>query len=316
MSYHIGVDVGGTNAKFYLFAGRETLFGPLPVKTQDVERYDELLERFQATIDVVVSSEKVRPEEVESVNWGIPGTLHVEENRVIQCPNLSVLDGTRFVLDMEERLGKNLSIRAPNAMDNDANCFALGAYETLELRGSAVAFIFGTGVGGGIVDEKGRLFSGFEASAGEFGRMPYNLQRTYEDLCSGRSLECTLADGRKVDGKELFRLVLRRDSVADATAREFVTKNVASLVRVVDAMYKPDNFIFGGSVSNVIAHYFEDLKKVVWETGRTPELYVCTDPGVNAYGASLLYRNRQRSLTPSKILMPEVGSRGSVKEAR
>ena len=61
-------------------------------------------------------------------------------------------------------------------LENDARCFALGAYETLPAKPKMfLGIIIGTGVGGGVVID-GKISQGENFSAGEIGHIEVNGQ--------------------------------------------------------------------------------------------------------------------------------------------
>jgi fructokinase len=103
--------------------------------------------------------------------YRIPGALSLATGR-IKNANSTCLIGRPFKQDLEAVLGREIR------MANDANCFALSEATDGAGRGARVVFgvILGTGVGGGIVVD-GRVLTGPNAIAGEWGHNPLPLPR-------------------------------------------------------------------------------------------------------------------------------------------
>src|SRR5687768_18252270 len=96
----------------------------------------------------------------------MPGALsHV--TGLVKNANSTWLNGKPLKQDLEKALGREVRLQ------NDANCFALSEAVDGAGKGARVVFgvILGTGVGGGIVVD-GRVITGADAIAGEWGHNP------------------------------------------------------------------------------------------------------------------------------------------------
>lgn len=308
--YTIGVDVGGTKAHFVLVKDGRMVQERTMKTPRDLE-YNKMLSLFDSHgIEPMVEKEGISYNDIYAIGWGVPGTVDEDARQIIECPNLPEFNRTYFQRDMEEVTLRQKPI--PNYVDNDANCFAVGAYRQLGLERKyrhAVGVITGTGVGAGIIINRS-LHSGLHTSAGEIGKVELHGGKTIEDLCSGRALNVDI-DGTRIDGAGLYELIQRGNGKAQRVGRKFVAGNIVDLVNAVVDFYNPEAIIFGGSVSNITEFYRQELQAALHHTlqKKVPALYFCKDHSVNALGASYLHEGQgTKTLVPS-IPLP-------VKEAR
>ena len=116
---------------------------------------------------------------------------------------------------LKEILENDFSV--PVAVNNDANCFALGAWRYGEGKGTQnmVGLTIGTGIGAGIIID-GKLYNGVNTGAGEIGSLPY-LDADYEFYCSSRFFSKLHGD----TGANFAKLALAGDKEALAVWQEF-----------------------------------------------------------------------------------------------
>ncbi len=96
---------------------------------------------------------------------------------VMNIPSWKIVPLKRW---MEDRY------KVPVAINNDANCFALGEFYFGKGRGcnSMIGLTIGTGLGSGIIINQ-KLYAGKNGGAGEFGMIDY-LDKFYEYYASGQ----------------------------------------------------------------------------------------------------------------------------------
>lgn len=164
----IGIDLGGTNIKGALVneKGESLLFSE--VLTEAHKGRGHVLEkRLLPFIESL--KEKAREYEIEPVllGLGVASPLDPWEGVVYHPPNLPGWGVFPLLSFLRERLG------LPVVMDNDANLFTLGEWkwgaggETSPLLGLTL----GTGIGGGIVFDQGRIWHGRDGCGGELGHI-------------------------------------------------------------------------------------------------------------------------------------------------
>ena len=234
--HRIGVDLGGTKIELLALdaAGREAFRKRVPTPQGDYEA------TVAAVATLVLECEEQLGEN-GTVGIGIPGALSLATG-LVKNANSTCLIGHDLKRDMESALQREIRIA------NDANCFALSEATDGAGRGARVVFgvILGTGVGGGIVVE-GRVLTGPNAIAGEWGHNPLPLPRK-EDL--------PLADcycGRKgcieayLSGPALARDGGAESEAAMARYEERLARALAGVVNILD----PEVIVLGGGISNI-----------------------------------------------------------------
>ena len=234
--HRIGVDLGGTKIELLALdaTGREAFRKRVPTPQGD---YAATVAAVAALVFECEGLLGGKP----TVGIGIPGALSLATG-LVKNANSTCLIAHDLKRDMENALQREIRIA------NDANCFALSEATDGAGRGARVVFgvILGTGVGGGIVVE-GRVLTGPNSIAGEWGHNPLPLPRM-EDL--------PLADcycGRKgcieayLSGPALARDGGAESEAAMARYEERLARALAGVVNILD----PDVIVLGGGISNL-----------------------------------------------------------------
>jgi fructokinase len=250
MGLRIGIDLGGTKIEALALdaAGREVIRKRIPSPRGD----------YAATISAI--SSLVSEVGEGSVGIGIPGALS-QVTGLVKNANSTWLIGQPLKEDLEEALGR------PVKLENDANCFALSEATDGAGKGAAVVFgvILGTGVGGGIV-VNGKVLSGANAIAGEWGHNPLPLPspqdlplpRCYcgragciETYLSGPGLarDHELRTGRRLPPEEIV-------SLGDQSLERYVERLARALASVINLL-DPEVIVLGGGMSKVGRLYTE-----------------------------------------------------------
>src|SRR5512138_1660520 len=149
----IGIDVGGTKIEALV----------LDPQGREVFRKRVLTPRgdYDATVSTIATLVEECGE--GTVGIGIPGALS-RLTGLVKNANSTWLIGRPLKRDLEAAIGREVRL------ENDANCFTLSEASDGAGAGARVVFgvILGTGVGGGIVVDRGVLH-GANAIAGEWG---------------------------------------------------------------------------------------------------------------------------------------------------
>jgi glucokinase len=144
----------------------------------------------------------------------------------------------------------------PVAINNDANCFALGEHRFGAGQGhdAMIGLILGTGFAGGIIMD-GALYSGHNCGAGEFGTMPYR-DSILEHYCAGLFFQRTYG----ISGFEAFQRAEAGDAEAQAMFAE-MGQHLGRGLQMVLYAYDPSFIVFGGSVR----HAFPYFSAAMWD---------------------------------------------------
>lgn len=164
-SYHLGIDLGGTKILAGVFNSRLELLGKAKKSTKAGRGLEAVVERIACCAWEAIDECDLQPNQIGGVGIGAPGATDPESGRVIFAPNLRWRD-----VPLKAMLQKHLNL--PVFIENDCNIQALGVHQA-ELDGKPrhlVGIFLGTGIGAGLILD-GRLFSGFNRTAGEIGHM-------------------------------------------------------------------------------------------------------------------------------------------------
>jgi fructokinase len=256
----IGIDLGGTKIEGIALAanGRELARQRLAAPRHD---YDATLR----TIAELVAALERETGETGTVGVGMPGTLSPATGLVMNA-NSTWLNGRAFDRDLETLLGRELRCA------NDANCFALSEATDGAAQRAAVVFgvIVGTGTGGGIVVH-GRVLTGPNAIAGEWGHVPLPWPRDEERpgpacYCGksgcvetylsgpGLSRDYRDASGRELDAAGIAARAAGGDAVAEAALERYEDRMARALATVLNVL-DPDVVVLGGGLSRLVRLY-------------------------------------------------------------
>ncbi len=258
----IGIDLGGTKTE--IAALDES--GRVVARRRAATPRGSYKETLKAVADLV---ERV---EIElgcraSVGMGTPGSLS-RTTGLLRNSNSVCLNNKPLLQDMERLLGR------PVRMANDANCLVLS--EAADGAGSSAPVVFGvilgTGVGGAIAVE-GRVLTGANAIAGEWGHNPLPWPRDEERPGSpcycGRkgcietfiSGPAMTADHQAATGKilappEIASLAEAGDRQCRETMERYTGRLARALALVINIV-DPDVIVLGGGLSNMERLYTE-----------------------------------------------------------
>ncbi len=252
----IGVDLGGTKIEAVVLGDD----GEVVTRRRRATPAESYADTLRAVVDLVTELEKELGERA-SVGVATPGALSPHTGR-IKNANSTQLIGERLDLDLGEALDRQVRLA------NDANCFALSESVDGAARGARVVFgvILGTGVGGGIVVE-GRVLTGRQAIAGEWGHNPLPWPqaselpgpRCYcgrygciESFLSGPGLardyqECF---EERLAAEEIVRRAAAGEQRADACMARFEHRLARGLAHVINIL-DPDVIVLGGGLSRI-----------------------------------------------------------------
>lgn len=231
----IGVDLGGTNMRVGLIDGAtlvNKVIEPCPSKGTE----DEVLNQLKRQIAQLMSPE------VTSIGIGVPSVVDSVQGIVYNVANIP----SWKEVHLKEQLEKEFSI--PVAVNNDANCFALGVWKYGEGKGTKdmVGLTMGTGIGSGIIIN-GELYNGVNTGAGEIGSLPFK-DADYEFYCSSRFFSELHGD----TGANFGKRAQAGDAEAIAVWNEF-GENVGELIKAVLFTYAPEAIIIGGGIASAFS---------------------------------------------------------------
>ncbi len=202
--------------------------------------------------------------EIAGLGIGLPGTVN-PQNQMMRVGNSAVFVGKPLGSD----LAKQLNVKGPIAVENDANCFAfaeycIGAGGAIARDAIVIGVILGTGVGGGVI-ASGVPLRGARGGGGELGHTIlhdgglscYCGQRgCVEQYLSGPALEASMARrlyaqiATRPDAETIFRWAdqAEADPLASAVVKEYQSDLRLFLTQLTNT-FDPHLIVLGGGLS-------------------------------------------------------------------
>ena len=240
-------DVGGTAIKYSVMD--ETLHrrnsGEVPTPLDTQEHFFDVLEGIYHRYGT----------DADGVAMSLPGFINAETGYCAGGGFLTYNHRRSIAPELSERLG------CPVKIANDGKCAALAELELGALKGcmNAGVYIFGTGVGGGVIVD-GKIISGMHGTAGEYSFMRHdysswdNQESTVGISCSTTGLLNRykklrgLPAEEAVNGRLFFARVTEGEQEAVEALHGFcrlVAKHMTDLTILLDL----ERIAIGGGIS-------------------------------------------------------------------
>lgn len=244
----LGIDIGGTTINLGLAEGKEI------VKKLTVPSFRQGADLEETLVHLENAIRQIITPEVTKIGIGVPTLVDAEKGIVYDATNIP----SWKEVPLKARLEKTFGI--PVALNNDANCFVMGAAARLGKPAQVVVGItLGTGTGIGVIID-GKIFNGVNCGAGELCSLPYE-GGILENFCS-KQFFCS----KGLDPKEVGDKAFAGDPEALKLMDEFGV-HLGRLLALVVLAYDPSDIVYGGGV----AHSFPLFKASALRT--LTELY-------------------------------------------
>ena len=273
----LGIDIGGTNLSFGLVENGKVKEGFSVPSFTPGATLGETLDYLASQIrNLIVPS-------VKKIGIGVPSVVDVKRGIVYDTQNIP----SWTVVPLKEYLEAEFDVRV--AVNNDANCYALGVYGTYPADAkpdTLVAMTLGTGLGIGIVNE-GKVFSGANCGAGELGCLPYR-DSILEDFTSKKYFT-----NAGWNSYQAYKAAEAGDPAALALLEEFGRHMGAALCMVMYA-YDPDRIALAGGIANNYPFFRKAMEAYVRENFpyrkavERLKIDISTDSNLPVIGAALL----------------------------
>lgn len=300
--YLVGVDLGGTKILTGVFSTSLKCVGRSKMSTKAERGPESVIERIAHCVQDAVDECDLNLKQIKGVGIGAPGSVDSENGKVMFAGNLGWKD-----VALKKELEKQLEL--PVFLQNDCNGCTLGVHE-VELEGkprNMIGLFLGTGIGGGLILD-GKMFSGFNRTAGEVGHMVLEVngpkcscgnRGCWEALASRsalfRQVQDAVKEGQKTvltemlgsDLKDLrsgdLRKAIRQgDKLVEHIVEEaakYTGIAVANLMNVVN----PEVVVLGGGLMDALE---DEMMPVVIETARE-HAFPGSDKGVKILPSKL-----------------------------
>ncbi len=238
----LSFDIGGSSVKYAVIEKTGKILAKGKKTTpQEKEEFFRLIENVAASYR--------RAYTIEGAGFSFPGAVDDVSGVIGGSSALPYIHDFPIRQELERRLS------LPAALENDANCAALGEswLGVGKEHEDLVFLVIGTGIGGAVVKGK-RIHHGKHLHGGEFGYMVSDAShRILSETGSTRVLAERVANAKglpreEMDGRKAFALA----DAGDADALQAVSAMYEALAMAIyNLQYAidPEIFVLGGAVS-------------------------------------------------------------------
>ena len=312
----VGVDLGGTKILAGVYSAQLKLLSTAKLSTKSDRGFEAIVERIARCVRDAVDEADLSIKQIRGIGIGAPGAINPETGEVIFAQNLKWKDAP-LKRELEKILG------TPVFVENDCNVCTLGVHE-IEFEGkpkNLLGIFLGTGIGGGLILE-GRLYGGFNRTAGEIGHMVLEVggpkcgcgnKGCFEALASRtaifRKLNDAIKDGAKsvlpeflkpgeeisdLKSGDLRKAIKRGDKLVERIveeAAEYTGIAVANLINILN----PEYIVLGGGVLDALE---DEMMAIIVETAHDYAM-PGTDKGISIIASKL---GDQAGITGAAVL--------------
>jgi glucokinase len=244
MMHYLAYDVGGSSIKYAVIDETSKFLEKGQVATPaTIEGFYTALQQIK---DQYAASYDFR-----GVGFSLPGAVDNKTGIIGGASAIDYIHNFNIKYEIQHRLA------LPIAMENDANCAALGEVWQGAAKGcqDVLFFVCGSGVGGAVVKD-GHIHHGPHLHGGEFGYMMAS-DSGYQILSEAAS---TVAMAERIaaakglapdaiDGKKAFALAADGDKDAQASIEKMYNA-LARAIYNVQYAYDPERIVLGGAISS------------------------------------------------------------------
>ena len=280
--YRIGIDLGGTNIAVGLVNKEMALIAKKSTRTLSQRPSEEIASDMANLCLSLCEEQGIAISDVASIGIATPGIAEEATGTVVYSCNLPFRNFPIAKL-ISEKTGVSCVKIA-----NDANAAAFGEAVAGAAKGTknSIMVTLGTGVGGGIILD-GKIYSGFNAAAGELGHIVIEIdgvpcgcgrqgcweayssatalaRMTREKIeeCRASGRETIMARAPKISGRTACDAMRAGDAAAKEVYDKYV-KYLASGLATVINIFRPEVISLGGGVSGEGQSLIDDLLPLV-----------------------------------------------------
>jgi glucokinase len=316
----VGVDLGGTTTKLAFINMDGEILHKWEFPTDNSNEGQNITTNIANAINDKLVELNETKNKLAGIGMGAPGPINYETGVVLNVVNLGWQDN----FPLQESLHTLTGL--PVAIENDANCAALGEMWNGAGKGASdlVCVTLGTGVGGGVI-ANGNIVRGINGAAGEIGHItsipfdgaPCNCGKTgcLETIASATGivrlaetelsnpnsqgqLAVIFAEKGKVTAKDVFDNARNGDELANKILNEVTFHLGFALANIANTL-NPEMIVLGGGVSRagdillnrVKAKFSTFTFSAARESTRLSLATLGNDAGV--IGAAWLIKNKQ-----------------------
>ncbi len=302
MRYAIGIDLGGTSAKYAVVGddGNICFYGSSPTPAADgAGAVIDMLVRCVGACREFAAANNLT---LDGTGIGTPGVVTPDGRTVVGgAENISGWEDVNLAAAMELRTGLR------TLAGNDANMMAMGEWKFGAARGvtDAIFVTVGTGIGSAALIG-GKMWRGYLGRGMEMGHITLKCDGE-PCACGGRGClehyastsalvrRYARLSGNETDGRGIVDLFHAGDPIAVQVMDEhwgYLAHGIASMIN----LFAPQRVVVGGGISESGPFYFDRLRPLVMAQA----MDVCSD-GVEIVPAEL--GNRAGTLGAAALVM-------------
>jgi glucokinase len=318
----VGVDLGGTTTKLAFVTMDGKIIRKWEIVTDNSNEGQNITVNIAGAIDEKLQLLNMTREKIVGIGMGAPGPVDYKTGIILNVVNL----GWKNNYPLKDSLEAETLL--PAAVENDANCAALGEMWKGAGNGAKdlVCVTLGTGVGGGVI-ASGNIVQGINGAAGEIGHItviPFggalcNCGKTgcLETVASatgivrlaivelkhgeatGELSEMLTCNGR-ITAKDVFDSARNGDEIANKVLA-VVSFHLGFTLASIANTLNPEKIVLGGGVSKAGAILLDSVNEnfakfafsAVRESTKITLATLGNDAGV--LGAAWLIKNQENN---------------------
>ena len=286
---YIGIDLGGTNIAVGLVNEKLEIIKKASTPTLKERDYKEIVCDMANLVKKVTQDAGLSLDDIKAVGIGCPGTVDNSRGVVLYSNNIVMQN-----VPLAEEFKKHIDV--PVALENDASAAAYGEFVVMDKEVETFLFVtLGTGVGGGIIIN-GKIYSGFNFSAGEIGHTTIVVdgkqctcgkKGCWEQYASVTALVSQtkkimkehpeslmhdwVKDKGRVSGRTAFECARRGDNAAIEVKNQYIRYVAEGISNMVN-IFQPEMLVIGGGISKEGNELLTPIKKYVYEYDYNKEM--------------------------------------------
>lgn len=314
----VGVDLGGTTTKLAFITMDGEIVRKWEIPTDNTNEGKNITHNIARAIDEKLTELGQTKDCLIGIGMGAPGPVNYEKGILLNVVNLGWPNNYPLKNSLET------ATSLPAAIENDANCAALGEMWMGAGNGAKdlVCVTLGTGVGGGVI-AGGKVVQGINGAAGEIGHItaiPSNgalcncgksgcletvasatgiVRLARLELAKGTQSELTaiMAENHTITAKDVFDAARNNDQLAQTVLNEVSFHLGFALASIANTL-NPEKIVLGGGVSkagdillnSVISNFEKFAFSAVRDSTKLALATLGNDAGV--LGAAWLIKNQ------------------------
>ena len=239
----LGFDIGGTSVKYGVVeeSGAFLQRGKFATPQRDIRALVHELRQ--------VKVEMAGKYSLQGAGMSFPGAVDEEKDSIGDASSITCIHG----FAIRELLERELQL--PVAMENDANCAALGELWLGAAQGKkdVVFVVCGSGIGGAVIKSR-QIHKGAHLHGGEFGYMVLDdsgqiLSEAASPVAMARRVAAALGvSAAEMTGEKAFQLAAKGNFQAQCEI-DRMYRQLARAVYNIQYMYDPEVIVIGGAIS-------------------------------------------------------------------